>query len=168
MFDYTYTYWVTFLTTAILLKVLQRPPNLLLAVFALAITQSVQAEIYKWTDLSGQVHFSDQKPAHLELAPLKLKINTYQSVSYGKSDSPIGNGSSRKVVMYSTDWCGYCKQARNYFKQQSIPFIEYNIEKDSSARAQYDKLGATGVPVILVGKKRMNGFSVNGFQNFYD
>ena len=28
-------------------------------------------------------------------------------------------------------------------------------------------LGATGVPVILVGKKRMNGFSVKGFQRIY-
>lgn len=147
---------------------LQRPPSLLLAVFSLAITLSVQAEIYKWTDASGQVHFSDQKPANLELAPLKLKINTYQSVSYGKSDSPVGNRASSKVVMYSTDWCGYCKQARNYFRQKSIPFIEYDIEKNSSARTQYAKLGATGVPVILVGKRRMNGFSVNGFQKIYD
>lgn len=28
-------------------------------------------------------------------------------------------------------------------------------------------LGATGVPVILVGKMRMNGFSVKGFQRIY-
>ena len=130
----------------------------------LALTFTAQAEIYKWTDTNGRVHFSDQKPATLELAPLKLKINTYQSVSYGKTDGSSGG----KVVMYSTDWCGYCKQARKYFQQQSISFTEYDIEKNSRARAQYAKLGATGVPVILVGKKRMNGFSVKGFRKIYD
>ncbi len=136
----------------------------LMLVFALTFSLSVQAEIYKWIDANGQVHFSDQKPAHLKLTPLTLKINTYQSVSYGKTDGNSGG----KVVMYSTDWCGYCKQARKYFEQQSISFTEYDIEKNSRARAQYAKLGATGVPVILVGKKRMNGFSVKGFRKIYD
>lgn len=135
---------------------------LLLLVFAFA----TQAEIYKWTDTNGKVHFSDQKPAHPGLAPLELKVNTYQSVSYGKTNSNVsGNG---KVVMYSTDWCGYCKQARKYFKQQFISFTEYDIEKNARARAQYAKLGATGVPVILVGNKRMNGFSVKGFRKIYN
>lgn len=126
---------------------------------------AAQADIYKWNDANGQVHFSDQKPAHLELAPLKLKVNTYRSVSHDKSNS--STASNRKVIMYSTDWCGYCKQARRYFKQQAIAFTEYDIEKNTRARVQYAKLGASGVPVILVGHKRMNGFSINGFKNIY-
>lgn len=72
-----------------------------------------------------------------------------------------------QVVMYSTDWCGYCKKARDYFRSQNIAFVEYDIEKNPQARRQYDALGAKGVPVILVGDKRMNGFSVSGFQGIY-
>ena len=71
------------------------------------------------------------------------------------------------VVLYATDWCGYCKQARQYFQQNGISFVEYDIEKDQRARNAYDSIGGNGVPVILVGDKRMNGFSVAGFQGIY-
>lgn len=47
------------------------------------------------------------------------------------------------------------------------PLTEYDIEKDAQARREYDALGARGVPVILVGKKRMNGFSAAGFEKLY-
>jgi len=42
-----------------------------------------------------------------------------------------------------------------------------DIEKDKQARARYNKMGATGVPVILYGKKRMSGFSEKGFKRIY-
>lgn len=60
------------------------------------------------------------------------------------------------------------KKARNYFREKKINFVEYDIEKNSGARSEYDKLGATGIPVILVGKRRMNGFIENGFKQLYE
>ncbi|MFT5419606.1 MAG: glutaredoxin-like YruB-family protein [Candidatus Endobugula sp.] len=69
--------------------------------------------------------------------------------------------------MYSTAWCGYCKKARKYFTSKGIAFIEYDIEKNARAKRDYDALGGKGVPVILVGKKRMNGFSPQGFDRLY-
>ncbi len=121
------------------------------------------AEIYKWVDGQGKVHFSDRQPGNYEALPVKLKINTYTSVSYDTSLFDSG----KKVVMYSTSWCGYCKKARKYFETNSIPFTEYDIEKNATARSEYKKMGATGVPVIIVGTKRMNGFSVKGFEHIY-
>ena len=121
-------------------------------------------EIYKWIDEKGKVHFSDKKPRDLESEEIKLRINTYESVSY---DTSIFN-TGKKVVMYSTDWCAYCKKAKKYFVSKGIPFTEYDIEKNSEARKQYKQMGATGVPVILVGNKRMNGFSEEGFEKIYN
>lgn len=31
------------------------------------------------------------------------------------------------VVLYATDWCGYCKKTRDFFKQHNIAFVEYDI-----------------------------------------
>ncbi len=73
----------------------------------------------------------------------------------------------RPVVMYATSWCPYCRQARNYFRQQGIAYIEYDIEKDAAARQAYRAFGGRGIPVIFVGKRRMNGFSVTGFNKIY-
>lgn len=136
---------------------------LLILVLMGAFNTSALAQIYRWTDANGKVHFSDKPPPNQTVQPLQLKINTYESVSFDKALFDAGE----KVVMYSASWCSYCKIARRYFKDRKIRYTEYDIEKNSRARKQYQKMGGTGVPVILVGKRRMNGFSAAGFERIY-
>ncbi len=138
-----------------------KPIAPLLAV--LVVATSAVAEVYRWTDENGKVHLSDRRPWRTEAETVEVKINTYEGVSYDTSLFDIGN----KVVLYSTDWCAYCKQARRYFRRKGIAYVEYDIEKDARAKREYDRMGATGVPVVLVGKKRMNGFSEAGFERIY-
>jgi glutaredoxin len=64
-----------------------------------------------------------------------------------------------EVKMYATSWCPYCAKARAYFARRGIAYVEVDIEKSREGRAEYDRLGARGIPVILVGPQRMNGFS---------
>lgn len=71
------------------------------------------------------------------------------------------------VTMYSTSWCGYCRKARRYFNARNIKFKEHGIEKSRWARAQYNKLGGSGVPLIVVGGSIMRGFSVDTFESLY-
>ena len=131
--------------------------------FSGVVSYSTHAGVYKWTDEQGRVHFSDSKPGQQAVEEVELKINTYTAVTYEESIFSEGP----KVVMYSTQWCGYCKKARQYFKQNHIAYTEYDIEKDAGARRRHKQMGAKGVPVILVGKRRMNGFSVQGFERIY-
>lgn len=122
------------------------------------------AEIFKWVDQTGKVHFGDapQNSEHVE--KVDININTYQPVI---SDDELAMQQD-KVVMYATSWCGYCRKARNYFKSNNIAFIEYDIEKNMSAKRRYDSFGGRGVPVIFIGKQRMNGFSTAGFKRLYE
>ncbi len=135
-----------------------------LLIFCMMINSHALSEIYKWTDQHGNVHFSDKASTRYQAETLELKINTYESVSYDTSSFDTG----KNVVIYTTNSCGYCKKAKHYFNKQGIRFTEKNIETSASARAEYKKTGATGVPVIFVGKKRMNGFSETGFQKIYN
>lgn len=135
-----------------------------LALCLLLISTSAQPEIYRWVDDNGKVNFSDKPPVNQRSSTVEVRVNTYNSVSY---DTSIFD-TNKKVVLYSTSWCGYCKKAKRYFKKNNIAFTEYDIEKNARARAQYKKMGASGVPVILVGKKRMNGFSESGFMKIYN
>jgi glutaredoxin len=121
------------------------------------------AEVYKWIDLNGKIQFSDKKPERIKAEELKLKVNTYTNVTFDDSVFDVGP----KVVMYSTNWCHYCKKARQYFNKNNIAYTEYDIDKNKKAKRRYKKMGATGVPVILVGKKRMNGFNKKGFERIY-
>lgn len=55
-----------------------------------------------------------------------------------------------KVILYATEWCGYCAKTRQFMDRANIPYVEYDIEKSSEGKRQYDALGARGVPVLLV------------------
>ena len=70
-----------------------------------------------------------------------------------------------EVKMYATSWCPYCAKARTYFSRRGIAYVEVDIEKSREGRAEYDRLGARGIPVILVGPQRMNGFSEARLRN---
>jgi glutaredoxin len=75
---------------------------------------------------------------------------------------------TKKVVIYSASWCGHCKKARQYFIANKIAFVEYDIEKSKAAQRHYLKLGGTGgVPLIMVGKRKIQGFSAARFNKLY-
>ena len=71
------------------------------------------------------------------------------------------------VVLYATSWCPYCKKAREYFKANNVQYLEYDIEKDEQAKRMYDLVGGSGVPVILVNGKKIQGFNRAKFEALY-
>lgn len=143
----------------------------LILFFALIFSIALNAEIYKWVDAEGNTHLGDKKPETIQAEEVKLIINTYTSVSF---DEPIfdvrvtNNTGQKHVVMYSTKRCAYCIKARKYFAEHDTAYTEYEVDEDLAAKARYKEMEATGVPIILISKKRMNGFSVSNFQRFFD
>jgi len=66
----------------------------------------------------------------------------------------------KKVVIYSTPTCGYCKMAKEYFKENNISFDEYDVAADMEKRQEMmEKTGQLGVPVIQVGDDVVVGFN---------
>ena len=63
------------------------------------------------------------------------------------------------VVLYATDWCGYCKQTRRFLDSKGIPYTEYDIEKSAEGRKAYEALGGRGIPLIDVNGTLIRGFS---------
>ena len=70
--------------------------------------------------------------------------------------------------MYSASWCGLCKKAKAYFKAEGISYTDYDIENSRKGRTGYKRLKGTGVPIIIVGDERMNGFSKGSFEKIYE
>ena len=126
--------------------------------------------IYKWVDDNGNVHFSDKPPSEGKASEVKIRINSYTSPRI--TVSPFANqtdkaADSKQVVLYSTRWCGYCKKARNYFQKNNIASTEYDVETTEKGKRDYHALGGSSVPIILVGGKRLNGFSAAAFERIY-
>lgn len=145
--------------------------NLILVFLLGFVLLPASAEIFKWVDDQGNVHFTDKPPETAKTEKVKVEINSFTSPTVAPFNFDPSLISRRKtstdVVMYSAVWCGYCKKARRYFQANSIPFEEYDIEKSSKGKRDYKKLNGRGVPIILVGDRRMDGFSESSFNKIY-
>lgn len=63
------------------------------------------------------------------------------------------------VTVYSTTWCGFCKQAKKYFDSIGIKYSDINVEEDQqAAETMVRKSGQMGVPVIEIGENIVIGF----------
>lgn len=66
---------------------------------------------------------------------------------------------AKKVEIYSTPTCTYCKMAKDYFTANGVSYEEYNVAADLEKRKEMiDKTGQMGVPVIIVDGEVTIGF----------
>ena len=71
------------------------------------------------------------------------------------------------IVLYSTSWCPHCKNAKEYFTKNNIPFINRDVELDQSAMEKLlHKYNSKTVPVIVIGDDTiiLNGFNKQEFE----
>ncbi len=65
----------------------------------------------------------------------------------------------KQVVIYSTPTCHFCEAAKNFFNQNKIAYIDYNVQEDQDkAREMVERSGQMGVPVIFIGDDMVIGF----------
>ncbi|HET8729696.1 MAG TPA: glutaredoxin family protein [Moraxellaceae bacterium] len=142
----------------------------LMAVVLAAVALPATAEIYQWKDAAGRTHFGDKADSGTKARVVEVRVNSYDHVTYESlkraPDASKGTG-DHHVLLYGTTWCGYCRKAREYFAAHGIAYTDLDIEKDVNAKVAFDAMGGRGVPVILVGSRRMNGFSEDGFKKIY-
>ncbi|MCX6703770.1 MAG: glutaredoxin family protein [Candidatus Zambryskibacteria bacterium] len=65
----------------------------------------------------------------------------------------------KKVVVYSTPTCHFCNLAKDYLKENNIPFESFDVSTDREKQMEiFDKTGQMGVPVILIDDEVIVGF----------
>ena len=66
---------------------------------------------------------------------------------------------TNRVILYTTEPCGFCRQAKALLGSRGVDFDEVNLAKDPSGRA--DLVARTGqmtFPQILIGERALGGF----------
>jgi glutaredoxin 3 len=74
-----------------------------------------------------------------------------------------------QIVLYSVAWCPHCRETKEYFTRNDIPFINRDVEVDEKAMEDLTgKYNSKGVPVIVIGTGRdevvVKGFTPALFQ----
>lgn len=65
------------------------------------------------------------------------------------------------VVIYSTDYCPYCRRAEAFFKDRGIAFQSVDVTHDAAMREKLVELtqGLKTVPQIFIDGKSIGGYS---------
>ena len=120
--------------------------RLALLVLSLLLAPGAVAEVYKYSDAQGRVHYTDQPP---DKSKAELILEQYSAALKQTS----------AVVLYGTQRCGVCKTARGWLHRRGVAFRDVDIDSTPQAQQEYLRLGVRGVPVILAGGQRMLGFN---------
>ena len=63
------------------------------------------------------------------------------------------------VVLYTTEPCGFCRQAKALLQARGVSYNEVNLAKDPDGRADLVALtGQMTFPQLVVGKRAIGGF----------
>ena len=119
---------------------------------------SMAGAIYQWKDANGGVHIGDQPPDPFRAQQISVRVNTYKgSAVEEQENAPFF--ASKTEIADPTSRCGYCKKAKAWFSSKGVAYTEYDVENSNKGQRDYKELGGHGVPIILVGEQRLNGFS---------
>ncbi len=67
--------------------------------------------------------------------------------------------SDKKVVVYSTPTCPYCKRVKHYLSQKGISYVEHNVAEDKkAAQEMMRKTKQMSVPVTVIDDEIVLGF----------
>tara|TARA_Y100000310_G_C20698107_1_gene827172 strand:+ start:1894 stop:2133 length:240 start_codon:yes stop_codon:yes gene_type:complete len=66
---------------------------------------------------------------------------------------------AKKVTIYTTAECPWCKRTKEFFKENKVEYSEKNVGDDQeAAQEMIKKSGQQGVPVIDIDGKIVVGF----------
>ena len=142
---------------------------------------TASAEIYKWVDDEGVIHFSDSGPQDVSKINDPEEKPSAEPENQDNTPSEVDNqngglspdffdildesteeaqvNEAPTVEIYVTSWCAYCNAAKRFFRSRGIGFAVYDIEKDkSAARRMRAMTNKRAVPFVVI-----NGYGIQGY-----
>ncbi|MFZ6720572.1 glutaredoxin family protein [Undibacterium sp. Ji49W] len=149
----------------------------LLALVSGLTSVALAGTVYKSVSPDGRVVFSDQPPKEGRLEKvMQFKDQPSSeipasSLSYierlKKARSAPSPAAGKEPVLYSASWCGYCKQAKSYLSGKGISYREVDIDTSYGKTAFAEAGGGGGIPLMLAGNKRIQGFTAQAYDEFF-
>jgi len=63
-----------------------------------------------------------------------------------------------EVILFSAEWCGYCKKAKQFLNENDIKFTELDLDKSDDNIDRFEAAGGEGIPYLVVGEQKLAGF----------
>jgi glutaredoxin len=126
------------------------------------------AQLYQWKDAEGRMMYSDQPPPP--------SVRNAQQKSFKGNFIEIGESYAAKtarekypITLYASACGAPCDQARQLLNERGAPFSNKDPQASPEARAELQKLtGSLGVPVLVLGSDKIDGFDAAQWQSALD
>ena len=140
------------------------------AIMLLAVNSIHAAEVYRWVDNDGKVHYSDIPPPP-DAKNAQLKKVGDNAIDVDKLPYATRDAMKKNPVVLFSNSCGTpCDQAKQLLNKRGIPFSVKNPEASpADADALKKLIGGLEVPVLVVGSNSpLKGFEEGAWTSALD
>ena len=119
---------------------------------------SAQAQMYRWVDADGRIHFSD-KPPPAKYLPKNHDIRDGSEGGTSGLNYAVSQAVQNfPVTLYTSAECPPCNDGRAYLKKRGIPYTEKTV-KTNDDNAKLKEAGGNGqLPFLKIGRHAHTGF----------
>ncbi len=156
--------------------------------FCTTLTFAASDKVYKSVDANGRVVYSQSPPttnpvgnasaakmmefnnlpaSALSAETLKFRADMEKSIA-AKTAAGFAPPAYTGAVLYSAKWCGYCKVAKAYLQKGGRAYQELDIDTPEGMRSFVQVQPKSGIPVLIKDGKRLNGFSQQAYDQFFN
>lgn len=126
------------------------------------------AQLYRWVDADGKVHYTDQPP---DAKAKNVEQRRFGGNVIDTSELPYATREAAKkfpVTLYANECGEACTQAAQHLSKRGIPFVRKTIKDEAEAEELKKLAGGLQVPMLLVGKKSLKGFQAQDWDSALD
>ena len=145
--------------------------RVLIAFSLLAFALTAGAQLYRWTDDSGKVHYTDTPPP-----PNATNVQKKGSARPAEATAAVQQSYALQqavknfpVTIYTSDNCGDpCKNGLDYLKKRGVPFTEKIVATKDELDALAKLTGAPRVPAMIAGVTVQRGYEERSWSDALD
>ena len=132
--------------------------------------------LYKSIGPDGKVVYSDRPPAVgkvektlkvQDLPNTAIPEKTLAELAALRKAAKPAQLPTTGVVLFSANWCGYCRQAKAFLAQRGVGYEEKDIDTPAGKLAFVQAGGAGGVPLLVANGTVVQGFSPSTYESLF-
>lgn len=136
---------------------------------------------YKSVDADGRVSYSEQPPTDGKVhqtinftafpsSPLSESVLRFREEMRQRAGTRAAKPSlapSDTPLLFTAQWCGYCKKAKAYMAEKGIAYQEYDIDTELGMQTFEESGSSGGIPVLIWRQQKIQGFSLAGYDALF-
>jgi glutaredoxin len=131
---------------------------------------AAHAQMYRWVDKDGGVHYTQTPPPADAKSKQKMSgTGAGNSANSANPDLPYATQVAAKnspVTLYTSPDCGApCDQARAHLAKRGVPFKETSVQEQKDADEVKNLSGTPQVPLLVVGSQKLSGYLDEGYDS---